>query len=141
MESRGGFPGAWRRASLRHAQKPLEKERWAGCVDAVGGATLARVLAQLRYGCSAAAVGLAGGNKLETTVVPFLLRGVNLLGIDSVMCPFDRRRRAWQRLARDLPMDKLDAMTSGARLEDLPRLGGDILQGKVRGRVVVDLAD
>ena len=89
--------------------KPLEKEQWAGCVDAVGGAMLANVLTQMQYGGSVAAVGLAGGNKLETTVIPFLLRGVNLLGIDSVMQPFENRTAAWQRIASDLPMDKLES--------------------------------
>jgi acrylyl-CoA reductase (NADPH) len=119
--------------------KPLEAERWAGCVDAVGGSTLANILANLKYGCGVAACGLAGGTKLETTVIPFLLRGVNLLGIDTVMCPMDRRRQAWTRLARDLPADKIDAMIQKATLVDLPRLGAEILAGKVRGRVVVDV--
>ena len=119
--------------------RPLESERWAGCVDSVGGSTLARVLTQVKYGGSVAAVGLAGGNKLETTVIPFLLRGVNLLGIDSVMCPMDRRREIWRRLASDLPMDKLDSMINDATLADLPGLAGDILKGQVRGRVVVDV--
>ncbi len=119
--------------------RPLEAERWAGCVDAVGGAVLARVLAQLRYGGSVAAVGLAGGPKLETTVMPFLLRGVNLLGIDSVQCPSGRREAAWQRIARDLPMDKLRSMTQTAPLSDVPRLASAILKGEVRGRMVVDV--
>jgi acrylyl-CoA reductase (NADPH) len=119
--------------------KPLESERWAGCVDAVGGVTLARVLAQLKYRCAAAAVGNAGGVKLETTVLPFLLRGVNLFGIDSAMCPVERRKQVWARLARDLPLDKLDAITTVAPLADLPRLADDILAGRVRGRVVVDV--
>lgn len=119
--------------------KPLEGERWAGCVDAVGGVTLARVLAQLKYRCAVAAVGNAGGIKLETTVLPFLLRGVNLLGIDSAMCPVERRKQVWARLARDLPLAKLDSLTTVAPLAELPRLGNDILKGKVRGRVVVDV--
>jgi len=119
--------------------RPLEKETWAGCVDAVGGVMLARVLAQLKYGCSAAAVGLAGGAKLETTVIPFLLRGVNLLGIDSVMRPYEDRVRAWGRIAKDLPMDKLEAMVQPATLADLPELGKAILKGQVKGRVVVDV--
>jgi len=130
------------RAELAEASKrPLESERWAGCVDAVGGATLARVLGQMAYGRSVAAVGLAGGSALETTVLPFLLRGVNLLGIDSVMCPPARRRAAWTRLAKELPMDKLDAMTTDAGLGDLLGLGKDILKGKVRGRLVVGCRD
>lgn len=119
--------------------KPLESETWAGCIDAVGGTMLARVLAQMKYGCSVAAVGLAGGPKFPGSVIPFILRGVNLLGIDSVMQPRDRRIIAWQRIARELPMQKLEAMVSEARLEDLPRLGREILEGKVRGRVVVDV--
>ncbi|MHA6325814.1 acryloyl-CoA reductase [Roseivivax sp. CAU 1753] len=120
-------------------KRPLEAERWAGCVDAVGGAMLARVLGQMKYGASVAAVGLAGGAGLPATVVPFLLRGVNLLGIDSVMQPYDNRLRAWKRIARDLPMDKLEAMIQPATLADLPKLGDDILQGQVRGRVLVDV--
>jgi acrylyl-CoA reductase (NADPH) len=120
-------------------KRPLEKELWAGCIDAVGGPMLARVLGQIKYGGSVAAVGLAGGANLPATVIPFLLRGVNLLGIDSVMRPHSDRVRAWGRLASDLPLDKLDAMIVPATLEDLPGLGADILKGKVRGRVVVDV--
>lgn len=120
-------------------KRPLESENWTGCVDAVGGAMLARVLGQMKYGASVAAVGLAGGAGLPATVIPFLLRGVNLLGIDSVMQPYANRVRAWERIARDLPMDKLEAMITPATLEDLPRLGADILKGQVKGRVVVDL--
>ncbi|KZX94057.1 MULTISPECIES: acryloyl-CoA reductase [unclassified Sulfitobacter] len=120
-------------------KRPLEGETWAGCVDAVGGAMLARVLGQMKYGASVAAVGLAGGASLPATVIPFLLRGVNLLGIDSVMQPYENRLRAWERIARDLPMDKLEAMVQPATLSDLPGLGADILKGQVRGRVVVDV--
>jgi acrylyl-CoA reductase (NADPH) len=120
-------------------KRPLEAEVWAGCVDAVGGAMLARVLGQMKYGASVAAVGLAGGAGLPTTVIPFLLRGVNLLGIDSVMQPYDNRVRAWARIAEDLPMDKLEAMIQPATLSDLPDLGRDILKGQVKGRVVVDV--
>jgi len=120
-------------------KRPLESENWTGCVDAVGGAMLARVLGQMKYGASVAAVGLAGGAGLPATVIPFLLRGVNLLGIDSVMQPYANRLRAWERIARDLPMDKLEAMITPATLADLPRLGADILKGQVKGRVVVDL--
>ena len=119
--------------------RPLEAETWAGCVDAVGGDMLARLLGQMKYGTSVAAVGLAGGAGLPATVIPFLLRGVNLLGIDSVMQPYDNRLRAWSRIASDLPMDKLDAMVQPATLSDLPGLGRDILKGQVKGRVVVDL--
>ncbi|MGA2342868.1 MAG: MDR family oxidoreductase [Steroidobacteraceae bacterium] len=121
------------------AKRPLEGERWAGCIDSVGGNTLARVLAQTRYGRSVAAVGLAGGNKLEHTVIPFLLRGVSLLGIDSVMCPRAKRLEAWNRLQASLPLDKLEAMTSEVTLDEVPRVAAQILQGRVRGRVVVDV--
>lgn len=120
-------------------KRPMEAETWAGCVDAVGGEMLARVLGQMKYGASVAAVGLAGGAALPTTVIPFLLRGVNLLGIDSVMQPYENRVRAWQRIASDLPMDKLEAMVQPAKLSDLPKLGSDILKGQVKGRVVVDV--
>ena len=121
------------------AKRPLEGERWAGCVDSVGGNTLARVLAQTKYAGSVAALGLAGGSKLEATVIPFLLRGVNLLGIDSVLCPTARRLEAWKHLQAELPMDKLEQTIVTASLADLPRLGADIIKGLVRGRVVVDL--
>ncbi|WP_341235526.1 acryloyl-CoA reductase [uncultured Sulfitobacter sp.] len=120
-------------------KRPLEGETWAGCIDAVGGAMLARVLGQMKYGASVAAVGLAGGAGLPATVIPFLLRGVNLLGIDSVMQPYDKRLRAWERVAKDLPMAKLEDMVVPATLKDLPQLGKDILNGQVRGRVVVDV--
>jgi acrylyl-CoA reductase (NADPH) len=120
-------------------KRPLERETWAGCVDAVGGDMLARVLGQMKYGGSVSAVGLAGGAGLPATVIPFLLRGVNLLGIDSVMQPYDNRLRAWKRIAKDLPMDKLEAMIHPATLSDLPALGKDILKGQVKGRVVVDV--
>ncbi|MCL1628101.1 acryloyl-CoA reductase [Roseibaca sp. V10] len=120
-------------------KRPLESETWAGCVDAVGGAMLARVLGQMKYGASVSAVGLAGGAGLPATVVPFLLRGVNLLGIDSVLQPYENRLRAWRRISQDLPMDKLEAMTQLATLADLPQLGADILKGQVKGRVVVDV--
>jgi len=121
-------------------KRPLESETWGGCVDAVGGAMLARVLGQMQYGASVAAVGLAGGAALPATVIPFLLRGVNLLGIDSVMQPFEARKRAWAALADALPMEKLEAMVQPATLSDLPALGADILAGKIKGRVVVDVA-
>lgn len=120
-------------------KRPLEGETWAGCIDAVGGEMLARVLGQMKYGASVAAVGLAGGANLPATVIPFLLRGVNLLGIDSVMQPYENRLRAWKRVASDLPMAKLEDMVVPATLKDLPQLGKDILKGQVRGRVVVDV--
>jgi acrylyl-CoA reductase (NADPH) len=139
LKSLGATAVVDRSSFAEPAKRPLEAERWAGCIDSVGGNTLARVLAQTKYGCSVAAVGLAGGSKLEHTVIPFLLRGVNLLGIDSVMCPKSRRIAAWNRLRTDLPVDKLEAMTIGARLADVPRIATEILQGKVRGRIVVDV--
>ncbi len=120
-------------------KRPLESERWAGCIDSVGGTTLARLLTQMKYGSSVAAVGLAGGSALETTVIPFLLRGVNLLGIDSVMCPYEPRSKAWTRLGEEMPQDKLESMIAEATLSDLSGLGGEILKGRVRGRVVVDV--
>ncbi|WP_417427680.1 MDR family oxidoreductase [Kiloniella sp.] len=120
-------------------KRPLESETWAGCIDAVGGAMLARVLGQMKYGASVSAVGLAGGAALPATVIPFLLRGVNLLGIDSVMQPFENRQRAWQRVVSDLPMGKLEKMVQHATLNDLPDLGAAILKGAVQGRVVVDV--
>lgn len=121
------------------SKKPLEAETYAGCIDAVGGAMLARALGQLKYGASAAAVGLAGGASLPASVVPFLLRGVNLLGIDSVMQPYAARVEAWARIARDLDFSALEPMISTATLADLPKLGRAIIKGEVRGRVVVDV--
>ncbi len=121
------------------AKRPLETERWAACIDSVGGNTLARVLAQMKYTGSVAAVGLAGGSKLEHTVIPFLLRGVNLLGIDSVMCPTPRRLAAWARLRTDLPLERLESMIVDARLDEVPRFAQAIVAGQVRGRVVVDV--
>jgi acrylyl-CoA reductase (NADPH) len=122
-------------------QKPLETETWAGCIDAVGGRMLARLLGQLRQGASAAAVGNAGGVEVPLNIIPFLLRGVNLLGIDSVTQAYGNRVRAWDRIARDLAPDLLDSMVVPARLEDLPELGRAILKGGVRGRVVVSPSD
>jgi acrylyl-CoA reductase (NADPH) len=120
-------------------KRPLETEIWSGCIDAVGGAMLARVLGQLKYGASIAAVGLAGGSQLPASVIPFLLRGVNLLGIDSVLQPYANRQAAWARIATDLPLDKLDAMVTMASLADLPRLGVEILAGQIKGRCVIDV--
>jgi acrylyl-CoA reductase (NADPH) len=119
--------------------RPLDRERWAGAVDAVGGDTLATILTQLKYRASVAACGLAGGSELPATVIPFLLRGVNLLGIDSVMCPRDERIEAWRRLALDLRPDRLERMIQTVPLSALPELAPRILKGEVRGRVVVDI--
>ena len=128
-----------RAALAAQPARPLDRERWAGAVDAVGGTTLATILTQLKYGASVAACGLAGGSDLPATVIPFLLRGVNLLGIDSVMCPHAGRVEAWRRLARDLPLDRLEQMTRSVPLAAVPELAPEILSGAVRGRVVVDL--
>jgi acrylyl-CoA reductase (NADPH) len=119
--------------------RPLDSERWAGAVDAVGGTTLATILTQLYYRASVAACGLAGGSEVPATVIPFLLRGVNLLGIDSVMCPRDERVEAWQRLACDLPLDRLERMTQTLPLSALPGLAAQILKGEVRGRTVINV--
>lgn len=119
--------------------RPLDRELWHGAVDAVGGTTLVTILTQLKYGCSVAACGLAGGSDLPGTVIPFLLRGVNLLGIDSVMCPMAPRVEAWQRLARDLPLAKLDAMIDEVPLSKVAELAPKILSGAVRGRTVIDV--
>ena len=120
--------------------RPLGRETYAGVVDAVGGAMLSHALTLLEYGGSAAAVGLAGGAQLSgATVIPFLLRGVNLLGIDSVMKPREARLVAWRRIAEDLPLELLETMIVPAELNDVPQLGKDILKGGVRGRIVVDM--
>ena len=128
------------RAELAAAPgRPLLNERWAGAVDAVGGTTLASILAGLRYGAAVAACGLAGGSALETTVIPFLLRGVRLVGIDSVMYPHAPRLEAWQRLATLLPKDAFDQFAGTVPLDALPGLAEEILQGRTRGRTVVDV--
>jgi acrylyl-CoA reductase (NADPH) len=128
------------RADLAETVKrPLESETWAGCIDAVGGAMLARILGQMQMDASVAAVGLAGGSALPASVVPFLLRGVNLLGINSVFVPFARRIIAWDRIVRDLPMDALDAMVRRVGLAEVPALGAAILRGEVQGRIVVEV--
>jgi acrylyl-CoA reductase (NADPH) len=126
-------------ADFQGPARPLARERWAGAVDAVGSHTLANVLSQMRYGGVATACGLAQGMDLPGSVAPFILRGVTLAGIDSVMRPKPDRVEAWSRLARDLDLAKLDAMTRRAGLNDLPGLGAKIVEGKVRGRIVVDV--
>ncbi|NQW12202.1 MAG: oxidoreductase [Alphaproteobacteria bacterium] len=120
--------------------RPLAKERFQAAIDNVGGTTLANLLTQIAYGGSVAAVGLAGGSELNTTVLPFLLRGVNLLGIDSVMCPAARRERVWRLIADTLPMAKLDAISHSHAFDELPALGAAILKGGVQGRAVVTVA-
>ncbi|NLV81017.1 MAG: oxidoreductase [Rhodococcus sp.] len=125
----GGEPG-----------RPLQTEQWVGAIDTVGSSTLANVLSRTAYRGTVAACGLAAGNDLPTTVLPFILRGVKLIGVDSVMCPTDVRTRAWQRLATDLPVDKLDALTTTRGFGEIPQLAEDILAGRTRGRVVIDIA-
>lgn len=127
------------RSVLASGPRPLESERWGGAVDTVGGEPLATLLKSVAYGGTVAACGLAAGNSLPTTVFPFILRGVNLLGVDSVMCPQQRRRQAWERLARDLPATTLDKLTQVVPLADVPAHAREILAGKVRGRIVVDV--
>jgi len=119
--------------------KPLLPERWAAAVDGVGGATLAHIVTTLRLRAAVASCGNAGGIEFACTVLPFLLRGASILGIDSVMCPKSRRIEAWKRLTGLLPSDLLDSLTTEAKLPDLPQLGAGILKGEVRGRVVVDV--
>jgi acrylyl-CoA reductase (NADPH) len=127
------------RKELSGPARPLAKERWAGGIDAVGSTTLANVLSMTRYGGSVAACGLAGGMDLPTSVAPFILRGVSLLGIDSVMCPLPLRQQAWQRLATDLAKDKLAAITTEIGLGDVIDAGKRIVEGQVRGRIVVKI--
>src|SRR5262249_27556518 len=119
--------------------KSLDSERWAGAVDSAGGTTLATILTRMRYHASVAACGLAGGSQLQTTVIPFLLRGVNLLGIDSVMAPLAERRAAWDRLARDLPKGKLSSIASTIPLSGILECADRILAGEVKGRIVIDV--
>ena len=120
--------------------RPLLSERWAGAIDAVGGNVLSSLLPQMKYQGVVAACGLAGGHQLNSTVIPFLLRGINLLGIDSVMCPKNRRVIAWNRLASELPKDALHAITQEVSLSDLPVQAKKILKGETRGRVVVNVS-
>ncbi len=119
--------------------RPLESERWAGAVDTVGGDTLAAILPAMRSGSSVAACGLAGGFAVNTTVMPFILRGVSLLGINSVFVPQAARRATWERLARDLPAETLARITQTISLADVPAMSEEILKGHVRGRVVIDV--
>jgi acrylyl-CoA reductase (NADPH) len=127
------------RAELSAPGRPIGKERWAAGVDSVGSHTLANALAQTRYGGAVAACGLAGGMDLPVTVMPFILRGVQLLGVDSVNCPMPRRVEAWGRLARDIDREKLARMTQTIPLAGVFEAGARILEGKVRGRLVVEL--
>ncbi len=127
------------RAALAKPVKPLESERWAGAIDTVGGDILAALLPKMAQNTAVAACGNAGGFALNTTVFPFILRGVSILGINSVQTPQPRRLAAWQRLTRDLPLDLLETMIQIAPLAAVPELSRQILKGQVRGRVVVDV--
>ena len=127
------------RAELSAPGKPLQKERWAGVVDSVGSHTLANACAQTRYGGAVAACGLAQGIDFPATVMPFILRGVRLLGVDSVMAPKARRLAAWQRLARDLDPAKLETIAREIGLSEAPGAAAELIDGKVRGRIVVDV--
>jgi len=127
------------RKELAGPAKPLGKERWAGGIDTVGSTTLANVLSMTRYGGAVAACGLAGGMDLPTSVAPFILRGVSLFGIDSVMCPIADRRIAWTRLASELDRGKLAAMTSEIGLAEVIEAARKIVEGRIRGRIVVKI--
>ena len=128
------------RAELSGQGKPLVKERWAGVIDVVGGQVLANILAGVRYGGTVAACGLAGGAELNTTVMPFILRGVTLTGVDSVMCPRKERMIAWSRLAQDLDQSKLESVAAEISLDDVIATSEQLIAGQVRGRVIVPLA-
>jgi len=127
------------RNELTGPPRPLAKERWAGGIDAVGSTTLANVLSMTRYGGAVAACGLAGGMDLPTTVAPFILRGVSLIGIDSVMCPLPCREAAWRRLEADLDREKIAVMANEIGLDEVIAAGRRIVEGKVRGRIVVKI--
>jgi acrylyl-CoA reductase (NADPH) len=127
------------RAEFNTPPKALAKTRWAGAIDSVGSVTLANVISQIHPEGAVAACGLAQGMDLPTSVAPFILRGVRLIGVNSVTTPLPRRKEAWARLVRDLDLAKLHALTTHVKLEDVPRIAADIVAGKVRGRVVVDL--
>ena len=129
------------RSELSEPSRPLGKERWAGAIDSVGSTTLANILAQVSYGGAVSACGLAQGMDLPSTVMPFILRGVSLLGIDSVMAPMQLRERAWKRLSENININKLEEMTIDASLDQVEGLAKEILQGKVRGRVIVNISE
>ncbi|MBP56314.1 MAG: oxidoreductase [Rhodobiaceae bacterium] len=127
------------RSELSEPSRPLGKERWAGAIDSVGSTTLANILAQISYGGAVSACGLAQGMDLPSTVMPFILRGVSLLGVDSVMAPMQIRERAWDRLSKDINFEKLEEMIIETSLDQIEKLAQDILEGQVRGRVVVNI--
>ena len=134
-----GAAGVVDRNEFNGPVKPLAKTRWAGCVDSVGSVTLANVLSQIKEDGTVAACGLAQGMDLPTSVAPFILRGVKLVGINSVSTPMPRRLKVWERLVQDLDLSKLYALTTHVKLDDVPQVAADIVAGKVRGRVVVDI--
>ena len=124
---------------VEESRGPLASERWAGVIDNVGGSMLGNLLGSVGYWGTIASVGNAGGIEFSSNVLPFLLRGVNLCGIDSNTCPKERRIKAWDRLARDLPLEKLDLVSNVSSLADLPDLANKILEGKIRGRTIIDV--
>ena len=128
------------RNELSEPSKPLGKERWIGAIDSVGSQTLSNVLAQTKYGGAVSACGLAQGMDLPSTVLPFILRGISLIGIDSVMAPMSKREKAWDRLSKDLDMNKLAQMVIETNLDDIQGFAQLILDGQVRGRVVVNIS-
>jgi len=126
------------RSELETVQaRPLSSQKWAGAIDCVGGIILANLLKEMNYSAGVAAIGLAGSADLPASVIPFILRGISLFGIDSVMQPLEKRQKAWQRLAQLVDFKRLEEAVSQARLEDLPDLGEKILNGKIAGRVIV----
>jgi acrylyl-CoA reductase (NADPH) len=134
-----GAAGVVDRNEFNTPVKPLAKSRWAACIDSVGSVTLANVISQMNPEGTVAACGLAQGMDLPTTVAPFILRGVKLIGVNSVSTPIPRRMEAWSRIARDLDLAKLKELTTHVKLADVPRVAADIVAGQVRGRVVVDI--
>ncbi len=126
------------RSEFEEKARPLDKSRWAGAVDTVGGDILAKVLSQMHYNGRVATVGLAASHALNTTVMPFILRGVDLLGVDSVMIPYERRVQAWNRLANELPKEIMDQVAEEVSLEQVPEYAQGIIEGKIRGRVLVN---
>lgn len=134
-----GAAGVVDRNEFNTPVKPLAKSRWAACIDSVGSVTLANVISQMNPEGTVAACGMAQGMDLPTTVAPFILRGVKLIGVNSVSTPIPRRMEAWSRIARDLDLAKLKELTTHVKLDDVPRVAADIVAGQVRGRVVVDI--
>ncbi len=127
------------REEMSESPRPLEKQRWSGAIDTVGDVILSRILAEMDYGGTVAACGLAGGYKLPTTVMPFILRNVRLQGVDSVMCPYERRSQAWQRLQNELPEQLIGEIGQVISLEEVPEYADKIIKGQVQGRTIVDL--